>query len=252
MKNLKDKKGLIVVDVVQVWGQGLDLWGDLARFMIIESVPFGNLTDPFEIERRKLYSSDYAWWLAYMTVPQACGRVSRGEYNEDGSWMLNVAALADGSATTQKGMGYYPQLVSFCNFTVEENMTNDELSDLVDDDVDLTVGLQQLDQLHENWLVEQAQLDQQMMDFLGAKYGAFKLLQEKRSMLDKSYSDRKEQLRKEILAPSVIKRGASVRSRFFRIEFTQGSESVNRPALREWADRMGLERTSREFHHSEF
>lgn len=100
--------GLIAVDVVQVWGQGLDLAGDIARIAIIQSVPFGNLTDPFELVRRKRFSGNYAWWESYMTVPQGCGRVARGERDEDGDYLLNVAALADGSATSSKALQNYP------------------------------------------------------------------------------------------------------------------------------------------------
>lgn len=127
-------------------------------------------------------------------------------------------------------------------FDSEGNAVGDtkDFLDKVDGDIDLDVALGQLDVLHENWLVASAELDSQISELLGSKFAAFVLLREKRSMLDKNYSDKKEQLRKEILAPAIISRATSARSRFFRVEYSQGSESVNRGALREWADNMGL------------
>jgi len=108
MNKKADTPGLVVVDVIQVWGQGLDLWGDLGRFAIVASVPFGNLTDRYEKVRKKKYGSHYAWWFSYNTVPQACGRVSRGEVKENGDYLLNVGAIADGSGTTGKAHQNYP------------------------------------------------------------------------------------------------------------------------------------------------
>lgn len=105
------RPGLIVVDTVQTWGHGLDLSGDLARIAIVASVPFGNLTDPFEKVRREFTGngSKYAWWISYMHVPQACGRVSRGELTRDGEPILNVSALADGSAVGSRARASYPK-----------------------------------------------------------------------------------------------------------------------------------------------
>jgi Rad3-related DNA helicase len=103
------RKGLVAVEVIQGWGQGLDFYGDIARFVIIASVPFGNLTDRFEEVRRNRYGSDYAWWFSYMSVPQGCGRVTRGEQDENGDYILNVSALADGSATTRRALVSYPR-----------------------------------------------------------------------------------------------------------------------------------------------
>lgn len=108
---LNDKrKGLLVVDTMQGWGHGLDLAGDLARIAIVASVPFGNHADPFEMARRSYSSASqaYAWWSSYMNVPQACGRVSRGELDDTDDFVLNVAALADGSATSPSAFRYYP------------------------------------------------------------------------------------------------------------------------------------------------
>lgn len=104
------RKGIFAIAPIQGWGHGLDFHHDLARWVVVASVPFGNHTDPFEKARREFAKgggSDYAWWLSYMAVPQACGRVSRGEVEENGNWSLNVAALADGSATTKMAMKYY-------------------------------------------------------------------------------------------------------------------------------------------------
>lgn len=113
--------------------------------------------------------------------------------------------------------------------------------------VDYQLGLDQLDAMHENWLVQQALLDQEIAELLGAKYPAFRVLQDEQKLLDKDYQDRKEQLRKEILSPTIIARGSTVHSRFFRVEYSKGSETVNRPALREWADTMGLRKQVENF-----
>lgn len=103
------RKGEIAIQTMQGWGHGIDLYGDLARFMVMASVPFKNPTDRYEQVRQSAYgNSEYFWWSCYVTVPQATGRVSRGEQDEKGNWMLNVAALADGSATTGAAMRFYP------------------------------------------------------------------------------------------------------------------------------------------------
>lgn len=105
------RPGLIVVDIMHGWGHGLDLFGDLARYVVVASVPFGNHQDDFEKARLSVAhgtAQKYAWWQSYMHVPQACGRVSRGELADDGSYLFNVSALADGSATTNAALSYYP------------------------------------------------------------------------------------------------------------------------------------------------
>jgi len=102
------REGLIVIDPMQGWGHGLDLKEDLGRFVIVASVPFGNHQDPYEKARKKFGGSEYAWWKSYMHVPQACGRVTRGETYQDGTFWYNVSLLADGSATTGSALRYYP------------------------------------------------------------------------------------------------------------------------------------------------
>ncbi len=103
-----DRPGMIVVDPMQGWGHGIDLSHDLARFVIVASVPFGNHQDPYEKARKSFGNANYAWWKSYMHVPQACGRVTRGEQYENGEYWYNVGMLADGSATTGSAMRYYP------------------------------------------------------------------------------------------------------------------------------------------------
>ena len=90
------------------WGAGLDFYGDLARFAVVAGVPFGNHTDNFGRARAKKGKDDYAWWFSYVQVPQACGRVSRGEQDENGNYLLNVACLADGSSMTGNAKRNYP------------------------------------------------------------------------------------------------------------------------------------------------
>jgi Rad3-related DNA helicase len=106
---LEDKrKGVVVVDTIQGWGHGLDLRGDLARFVIVAGVPHVNPFDPYEIARKKRPNGQkYAWWLAYNAVTQAAGRVSRGERKDDGEYLENYCALADGSTTAPMAFKYY-------------------------------------------------------------------------------------------------------------------------------------------------
>lgn len=106
-----DTPGLIAVDIFQGWGTGVSLDGDTGRFAVISSVPFGNFTSSYEeIRRQNVPSGEaFSWWSAYTAVPQAAGRVSRGEMdpNSDTGFLLNPALLADGSATTSGAYAQY-------------------------------------------------------------------------------------------------------------------------------------------------
>jgi Rad3-related DNA helicase len=87
----------------------LDLRGDLGRFVIVAGVPHYNPTDPFDRARMKREGGmRYARWTAYNSVVQACGRVTRG-VRVNGEYMLNVAALADGSAVSPAARRYYAE-----------------------------------------------------------------------------------------------------------------------------------------------
>lgn len=90
--------GMIAVDTIQGWGTGLDLRDDIARFAVVAGVPYYNPSDRFDALRMSTDSGKrYALWAAHSASQQACGRVSRGEKDTNGDWLLNVAALADGS-----------------------------------------------------------------------------------------------------------------------------------------------------------
>jgi Rad3-related DNA helicase len=106
--------GMIAVDIFHSWGHGVSFDWDKARFIIVASVPFGELRDPFQIARKECVAGadEFSWWHAYNSVPQACGRVSRGEILPNGEPLLNVALLADGSATTKPALSYYPKWFS--------------------------------------------------------------------------------------------------------------------------------------------
>ena len=100
--------GIIAIDTIQGWGHGLDLRGDLGRFVIVAGVPHYNPSDPFDMARMKRPGGmRYARWTAYNAVVQACGRVTRGD-RVNGEYQLNVAALADGSAVTPSAIRYFP------------------------------------------------------------------------------------------------------------------------------------------------
>lgn len=103
--------GKIAVDISHSWGHGVSFDWDKARFIVVASVPFGELQDPFQAARREKVegADDFAWWHAYNAVPQICGRVSRGEVQQNGEPLLNVSLLADGSAMTKAALSYYPK-----------------------------------------------------------------------------------------------------------------------------------------------
>ncbi|NPU90217.1 MAG: DEAD/DEAH box helicase family protein [Fervidobacterium sp.] len=106
---IEDKrKGLIAVDTIQGWGTGIDLSWDLARFSVIAGVPFSNPADTYNNVRiSRPGGRSYDLWSTYNTIPQACGRTSRGEYT-NGEYLLNVSALADNNAISSIAMNYYP------------------------------------------------------------------------------------------------------------------------------------------------
>jgi Rad3-related DNA helicase len=101
--------GKIAVGTMQGWGSGISLDGDIARISVVAGVPYANPGDRFDqIRMSSTTGKNYLFWHSYCGVVQATGRVSRGEKNEDGSLMLNVAALADGSATSPIAKRSFP------------------------------------------------------------------------------------------------------------------------------------------------
>jgi Rad3-related DNA helicase len=101
--------GDIMIGTIQGMGSGLDLYGDLARWIVVAGTPHENPTDEYAKARRKTFGGiTYQYWLTYNAVVQACGRVSRAEKDVNGNWLPNYAAIADGSATTRTAMRYYP------------------------------------------------------------------------------------------------------------------------------------------------
>lgn len=101
--------GLVSVDTIQGWGSGLDLSFDKARMSIIAGVPFLNPSSRYDVLRSERPGGHaYSLWNTFNAVVQACGRVSRGEIVDD-DYLLNVAALADGSATTPAAKSQYPR-----------------------------------------------------------------------------------------------------------------------------------------------
>ena len=108
-KNNKDN-GMIVVDTIQGWGSGISLDYDEARFSVIAGVPFPNPANKYEsLRMERPGGKEYGFWVAYSCIPQAAGRVSRGEIDENGTPMLNVAALADGSCVSNMAMVNFPR-----------------------------------------------------------------------------------------------------------------------------------------------
>lgn len=95
------KPGELAVATMQGWGSGLSLEGDIARIAIVAGIPYANPGDRFDQLRMSTDTGKaYAFWNAYCAVVQATGRVSRGEKDANGNYVLNVAALADGGCTS--------------------------------------------------------------------------------------------------------------------------------------------------------
>lgn len=100
--------GAIQIDTIQGWGTGVDLRGDIARYSVVAGVPLSNPADRFDsIRFNSPGGKEYAYAYAYNSVMQATGRVSRGETDDDGVYMLNTAALADKLATSPMAMSFY-------------------------------------------------------------------------------------------------------------------------------------------------
>jgi len=105
--------GDILIGTIQGLGSGLDLYGDLARWVVVAGVPHANPTDMYEKARREQDGGiDYQYWTTYNAVIQACGRASRGERTDNGNYIANFCALADGSATTKTAYKYFPSWFS--------------------------------------------------------------------------------------------------------------------------------------------
>jgi Rad3-related DNA helicase len=101
------RDGDIAIGTIQGWGSGIDLYGDLARWVVVAGVPHVNPTDKFAKARRQISGGiAYQNWVTYNQVMQACGRVSRGERVGE-EWLTNYAALADGSAMTSLALSHY-------------------------------------------------------------------------------------------------------------------------------------------------
>jgi Rad3-related DNA helicase len=86
------RPGDVMVGTIQGMGTGLDLFGDIARWVVIAGVPHPNPTDRYEKARRAQFGGQaYQNWVTYNSVPQACGRISRGETTEAGH--INIIAI---------------------------------------------------------------------------------------------------------------------------------------------------------------
>jgi len=101
-------KGVVHVDTIQGWGTGVDLRGDIARYSVVAGVPLPNPVDRFDqlrFETPEGRAFSYAY--AYNSVMQATGRVTRGEKDDDGTYLLNTGALADMMSTSPLAMRFY-------------------------------------------------------------------------------------------------------------------------------------------------
>jgi Rad3-related DNA helicase len=102
------RPGDIMVGTIQGMGSGLNLKGDLARWLVIASVANINPTDEYmKVRRHKFGGRTYEDWITYNAIVQAAGRISRGTRDENGEYITNYVALADGKATVNRAMAMY-------------------------------------------------------------------------------------------------------------------------------------------------
>lgn len=100
--------GAIAIGSIQGWGTGVDLRGDIARYVVIAGVPFTNPRDQYAKARREVSGGQkYQLWVTHNQVMQLSGRVTRGQTDENGEFLTNWCAIADGSAVTNRAMKYY-------------------------------------------------------------------------------------------------------------------------------------------------
>jgi Rad3-related DNA helicase len=105
---IDSEPGTIMVDTLQGLGTGTDLRDERGRFAIVGGINHSNPADRFQSLRMSTKEGKrYAFWSAHCGTQQACGRVIRGEREYDGSYMYNVAALADGSMIDPYSMRNY-------------------------------------------------------------------------------------------------------------------------------------------------
>lgn len=118
--------GLIAIETVQGWGEGIDLVEE--RFIIIAGVHFKDPYDPFTIARKKMPGgSSFYLSEAYNLVSQATGRTVRGVLEENGDYQVNLIAIADGSALSASAKKHYSE---WMNGAVRE-FDRDEIVELL-------------------------------------------------------------------------------------------------------------------------
>ncbi len=102
--------GDIAIATIQGLGTGVDLYGDLARFVVIAGVPHPSPTDRYMMARRERHGGiSYQHFTTFSQIAQGLGRVTRGEQYDDGEYWTNVGILADGSATNSLAFKFYPE-----------------------------------------------------------------------------------------------------------------------------------------------
>jgi Rad3-related DNA helicase len=118
----QDKRpGDVAIMTIQGAGTGLDLRGDLARFVVVAGADYSNPSDTYVASRKAMGCGDYYWWRSYLGVVQAAGRVSRGEKDENGGWLKNWAVVADPGLLTPKARAWYPPWFNEAIVPAEQN-----------------------------------------------------------------------------------------------------------------------------------
>lgn len=103
-------KGKIIIDTIQGLGHGVNLVGDIARFCVVAGIPYQNPDDRYsKLRLEREHGKEYGFYTAFSSIPQAAGRVSRGEVDESGNYILNVAALADEGMVQPNAQRFYPR-----------------------------------------------------------------------------------------------------------------------------------------------
>lgn len=123
-----------------------------------------------------------------------------------------------------------------------DEMSEDSLTEAM-----LELSMKSLDLLHESFITEQAITHQHLVELLGPNYPEYEKLKGQLEMLSDQYGEKREQLRSSVIGPAVCQLQRSFKTKYFHVEYTLGSERVDREGLRTWAKAHGFEKEIESF-----
>lgn len=102
-------------------------------------------------------------------------------------------------------------------------------------------ALEMIDKVHSDYLVHRAEVQESIRNLLGENYPKYAALQMEQESLETVFQRDKEKVRKEVINPAVMAYGRTATSKYYRVVYMNGKETVDRQALREWAKETGNE-----------